>query len=141
MNKFNKKGFTLIEMLVVIAIIAILVSIVVPVVSNSTNKAAAAANAANLRTVAAQVGMWKLEDPALTTVTCSGGKATATVNSVERSCDAPVSKKVAVTTAGADGAVAAGKEMTITIAADNVTATYDGVTIAQFAAVADGTVK
>lgn len=49
MKKMNKKGFTLIEMLVVIAIIAVLVSIIVPVVSNSTNKAKAATDAANLR--------------------------------------------------------------------------------------------
>ena len=45
----NKKGFTLIEMLVVIAIIAVLVSIVIPVVGDSTAKARAAADAANLR--------------------------------------------------------------------------------------------
>lgn len=49
MTKMNKKGFTLIEMLVVIAIIAVLVSIVVPTVSKSTVKAAAATDAANLR--------------------------------------------------------------------------------------------
>lgn len=54
MNKMNKKGFTLIEMLVVIAIIAVLVSIIIPVVGNSTAKAAAATNAANLRSVLAQ---------------------------------------------------------------------------------------
>lgn len=47
----NKKGFTLIEMLVVIAIIAVLVSIVVPAISNSTQKAKAAADAANLRSI------------------------------------------------------------------------------------------
>lgn len=49
MNKMNKKGFTLIEMLVVIAIIAILVSIVIPVVGNSTEKAKEAKDAANIR--------------------------------------------------------------------------------------------
>lgn len=53
----NKKGFTLIEMLVVIAIIAVLVSIIVPVVSNSTRKAAAATNAANLRSAAATIAI------------------------------------------------------------------------------------
>ena len=47
----NKKGFTLIEMLVVIAIIAILVAIVVPAITNSAQQAKAAADAANLRTV------------------------------------------------------------------------------------------
>lgn len=47
----SKKGFTLIEMLIVIAIIAILVSIIVPTISSSTTKARAATDAANLRTV------------------------------------------------------------------------------------------
>lgn len=51
--KMNKKGFTLIEMLVVIAIIAILVAIVIPVVGNSTAKAQAATDAANLRSAQA----------------------------------------------------------------------------------------
>ena len=47
----NKKGFTLIEMLVVIAIIAVLVSIVIPTVSTTSSKAKAATDAANLRSV------------------------------------------------------------------------------------------
>lgn len=54
----NKKGFTLIEMLVVIAIIAILVAVVVPTVSDATTKAKAATDAANLRTV---LGMLNVE--------------------------------------------------------------------------------
>lgn len=58
--KHNKKGFTLIEMMIVIAIIAVLVSIIIPVVGSSTTKAAAAANAANLRGVAGQVTSGKL---------------------------------------------------------------------------------
>ena len=45
----RKKGFTLIEMLVVIAIIAILVSIVIPTVTSGTTRADAAVDAANLR--------------------------------------------------------------------------------------------
>lgn len=51
----NKKGFTLIEMLVVIAIIAVLVSIVIPTVSATTTKAKAAADAANLRSIMGQL--------------------------------------------------------------------------------------
>ena len=53
--KMNKKGFTLIEMLVVIAIIAILVSIVVPAVTNSTEKAKEAADAANIRSIVSEL--------------------------------------------------------------------------------------
>ncbi len=54
MKKLNKKGFTLIEMLVVIAIIAVLVAIIIPVVQTATEKAAAATNAANLRSIKAE---------------------------------------------------------------------------------------
>ena len=50
-----KKGFTLIEMLVVIAIIAVLVAIVIPTVTTSTTKAEAAVDAANLRSVMGQL--------------------------------------------------------------------------------------
>ena len=54
MKKLNKKGFTLVEMLVVIAIIAVLVAIIIPTTSSATTKAAAATNAANLRSVLAE---------------------------------------------------------------------------------------
>ena len=65
MKKMNKKGFTLIEMLVVIAIIAILVAIVIPVVSSATEKAKEAKDAANIRSAIAEV----------TTAALSAGKA------------------------------------------------------------------
>ena len=71
--KMNKKGFTLIEMLVVIAIIAVLVAIVVPTVSKSTEKSKAAADAANLRTIAAEAAIDYLDNDALDvtyTATC-----------------------------------------------------------------------
>lgn len=45
----NKKGFTLIEMLVVVAIIAILVAISIPMVSSALEKARESADAANLQ--------------------------------------------------------------------------------------------
>ena len=51
----DQKGFTLLEMLVVIAIIAVLVAIIIPTVMSSTDKAAAAADAANLRSVLGQL--------------------------------------------------------------------------------------
>ncbi len=60
MKKMNKKGFTLIEMLVVIAIIAILVAIVIPVVGNATEKAKEAKDAANIRSVVAELTIAKL---------------------------------------------------------------------------------
>lgn len=58
----NKKGFTLIEMLVVIAIIAVLVAIIIPVVSSATTKAAAATDAANMRSLKAEIVTSYLSD-------------------------------------------------------------------------------
>lgn len=55
MNRSNNKGFTLIEMLVVVAVISVLVSIIVPVVTNASDKSAAAADAANLRAAKATI--------------------------------------------------------------------------------------
>ena len=70
--KNNKKGFTLVEMLVVIAIIAILVAIVIPVVGNSTEKAKEAADAANIRAAVSELSI-----ACLTEAIPSGSKVTA----------------------------------------------------------------
>lgn len=51
MTKHSRKGFTLIEMLVVIAIVAILVAMIVPTVASASRKATAATDAANLRSI------------------------------------------------------------------------------------------
>ena len=48
-KKLNKKGFTLMEMLIVVAIIAILVAIAIPTFTSALNKARASADAANIR--------------------------------------------------------------------------------------------
>lgn len=77
MNKMNKKGFTLIEMLVVIAIIAVLVSIVIPVVGNSTEKAKEAADAANIRSAIAEVTTKALGDGAASSKTVKMTQTTA----------------------------------------------------------------
>ena len=59
----KRKGFTAIEMLVVIAIIAGLTAVVIPVVGNQTVKSKAAANAANLRTIESAISLKMAEDP------------------------------------------------------------------------------
>ena len=81
--KMNKKGFTLIEMLVVIAIIAILVAIVVPTVSNSTMKATAATNAANLRSYKAELSIDYLDNNAI-----DGSTGTITAPTLKKCGDA-----------------------------------------------------
>lgn len=78
MKKMNKKGFTLIEMLVVIAIIAVLVSIVIPVVGDSTEKAREAADAANIRAAVAEVTTKALVDGSADTVEVEMTQKTAT---------------------------------------------------------------
>ena len=50
LKKFtNKKGFTLMEMLIVVAIIAVLVAIAIPTFTSSLNKAKAGVDLANIR--------------------------------------------------------------------------------------------
>lgn len=55
LKKFtNKKGFTLMEMLIVVAIIAILIAIAIPTFTGAMNKANAATDLANIRSGYAQ---------------------------------------------------------------------------------------
>ena len=74
-RKTRKKGFTLIEMLVVIAIIAVLVAIVIPVVSNVTGKARAATDAANLRSVMGLANTLLMENSTDAAATIAGLQA------------------------------------------------------------------
>ena len=59
MNKMrkmkNKKGFTLMEMLIVVAIIAILIAIAIPTFASSLNQARVAPDEANIRSGYAEV--------------------------------------------------------------------------------------
>jgi type IV pilus assembly protein PilA len=50
----NRKGFTLVEMLIVVAIIAILVAVSIPIANNALNKARQATDDANARAAKAQ---------------------------------------------------------------------------------------
>lgn len=55
MKKNNNKGFTLMEMLIVVAIIAVLVAIAIPVFTNQLEKSREATDAANIRSAYAEV--------------------------------------------------------------------------------------
>ena len=50
----NKKGFTLMEMLIVVAIIAVLVAIAIPVFNGALTKSKEAADVANIRAAYAE---------------------------------------------------------------------------------------
>ena len=105
--KMNKKGFTLIEMLVVIAIIAVLVAIVIPTVTSATDKAEAAAIAANLRSAKAEIVTAMLsgdtEDNAHWTFTVDAdGDVTAVAAAADYDLPFEDADKFAVTVEGTD---------------------------------------
>ena len=125
----NKKGFTLIEMLVVIAIIAVLVAIIIPVVSSATDKAAAATNAANLRAIKAEATTDLLNGATDTTGYVSfdptkTGEARFKVND-----NAPTAKKCS--------ALKTEAKATIKMDGENVDVYYGDYNIADFALVAE----
>lgn len=60
----NKKGFTLMEMLIVVAIIAVLVAIAIPTFNNALEKSREATDAANLRAAYAECAVAVIGDTA-----------------------------------------------------------------------------
>jgi type IV pilus assembly protein PilA len=75
MKKLNKKGFTLIELIVVIAILAILAAILIPAVTGYIQKAEQARDSANCRALYSQVSLQVMLDA--TTLSPATGTATS----------------------------------------------------------------
>lgn len=67
----NKKGFTLMEMLIVIAIIVVLLAIAIPSFNNSLNKAKTVADEANVRSYYAEVMVENMDKTKIDTVTAA----------------------------------------------------------------------
>ena len=78
---FNKKGFTLAELLIVVAIIAVLVAIAIPVFSGAVNRAHAAKDIANVRSIVAE--------QTVTQMTTDGwnGEVTIKISDLQKACD------------------------------------------------------
>jgi len=71
MKKLNKKGFTLIELIVVIAILAILAAILIPAVTGYITKATDAKNQANCRSYYSQISLQVMLDQTLSPATAT----------------------------------------------------------------------
>ena len=128
MNKMrkmkNKKGFTLMEMLIVVAIIAILIAIAIPTFASSLNKARVATDEANIRSGYAAVMTEILTDEAHKGSTTGTTPATFTLKK-----DGTVSTTAgddAYTTQGkpSDNVEIAGKSVNKWEKGQNVTYTY-----------------
>ena len=63
LRKRGDKGFTLMEMLIVVAIIAVLIAIAIPVFTDQLERSREATDAANIRSAYAEVAAEALTDP------------------------------------------------------------------------------
>ena len=61
MKKNNKKGFTLVELVIVVAVMAILVAVAIPTVSSITSKAQTAVDESNCRTIESVIKLYAAE--------------------------------------------------------------------------------
>lgn len=62
-NRKNRKGFTLAELLIVVAIIGVLVAISIPIFTSQLEKSREATDLANIRAAYAEASVKALDDP------------------------------------------------------------------------------
>lgn len=108
----DQKGFTLVEMLIVVAIIAILIGVSIPLVNSSLEKARQAVDSANMRSALGLANILILEDPAKATgvkwysvqdeQAMQGTLEDNSTNAVEGKASANVNKYLKVTFTAAD---------------------------------------
>ena len=76
MKKNNKKGFTLVELVIVVAVMAVLVAVAVPTVSSITTSAKNSVNNTNARTIESTIKLAEAEK-------AKAGDGTATLSPTE----------------------------------------------------------
>ena len=115
--KKNEKGFTLMEMLIVVAIIAVLVAIAIPTFTSSLNKAKVATDQANIRAGYASAMLKVLEsdlDGATTPITAGTKFWLNADGSVTQGDTAPTSGAYTCKIASPANATVAGQTVTWT---------------------------
>lgn len=105
MKKMNKKGFTLMEMLIVVAIIAILIAIAIPTFSGALDKSKRSADEANIRAAYAEAMVEYMSE----------GEGEATTAVLQSSSGKEITVK---TTDGTKTMASQGKEVTVTVNSD-----------------------
>ena len=121
----SDKGFTLMEMLIVVAIIAILIAIAIPTFSSSLNKARVATDEANIRSGYANVMATVLTSDAFDVENNGTGTATFVLNK-DGSVTADTATDAYTTVGHTDTAVKiAGVEVAGWDKGEGVTYTYD----------------
>ena len=100
-NLLNKKGFTLIELIVVIAILAILALILVPSITGYISKATTAKDVANARSIYSEVALDAATDKALSSPETLG----------DTSCEFTLTGDVVATFACGTGGATTGLEL------------------------------
>lgn len=101
-KKSSKKGFTLMEMLIVVAIIAILVAIAIPTFTSSLNKAKDGADLANARSLYAAIEIAVLTDDNSETIP-NAGASSITFGDTTYTFNSTPTIKYTAATASADG--------------------------------------
>lgn len=82
--KNNKKGFTLVELVIVVAVMAILVAVAIPTISSITTKATDAVNDSNARTIESVIKLAEAEKSNTTnTYTITVGDAVTAINAAK----------------------------------------------------------
>lgn len=83
MNKKNKKGFTLAELLIVVAIIAVLVAIAIPVFTGQLERSRQATDLANIRSAYATLVANYLDAPGSNTISVAAKKTQTWLSTVD----------------------------------------------------------
>jgi type IV pilus assembly protein PilA len=94
MKKTNKKGFTIVELVIVIAVIAILAAVLIPTFSNVVNKAKDSAALSAARNAYTELLAITNASPKSTTYTFSAEEASNKVNGANPTTGDPTQKEM-----------------------------------------------